>query len=114
MDGNRMMWRASHLYLMMSAVVNLTAGLYYRPFSSVLAMWMQRLGAVLVIASQPVLLAAFAIEPARFSVDRFYTRVGCDFLLYGSFIVFLAWCYQRYGAKKMQAYLKAVTPSERN
>lgn len=103
LDGNRMMWRASHLYLMMSAVVNVMAGLYYRPFSFAPAMWVQRLGSGLIIASQPVLLTAFAIEPARFSVDRFYTRVGCDFLLYGSFIVLLGWCYQGYRAKKSQA-----------
>jgi len=99
MDGNRMMWRASHIYLMMSAVVNVVAGMYYQPFTSVLAVWAQKIGSISVIASQAVLLAAFTIEPAQNDIERLYTVFGCLLLLFGTFIVFLGWLYDSFKAK---------------
>lgn len=100
LDGNRMMWRASHIYMMMSATVNVMSGIYYRPFPYSLAAWLQRFGSMMVIVSQAVLLAAFAVEPARNMIERPFTLVGCVLLLFGAFFVFLGWCCQSYKAQR--------------
>jgi len=93
-DGSRMMYRASHIYLMMAAVVNVTAGMYYQPLRARGAAWLQRGGSALVIVSQFFLLLAFVQEPAQNMLARPWTFAGCLSLLFGAFFVFLGWLYQ--------------------
>ena len=99
LDGNRMMYRASHVYLMMAAAVNVMAGIYFHAFKALLASRLQKLRSSLVILSQPILLLAFAIEPARNVVERFFTLIGAVCLLFGVFFIFLGWWYQIYTNK---------------
>ncbi len=98
LDGNRMMYRAGHVYLMMSASVNLACGVYYTAFAGGLAVWLQRIGAWLVITSQPVLLWAFLVEPGDNATDRVLTQLGCIALFVGAVVMFLAWVRQHFNS----------------
>jgi hypothetical protein len=66
-------FRANHIYLLMSGLVNLALGMAPRkPRRVVLA----RIGSGLVLAAPAVLLAAFAREPGSGDLSRPLTRIG--------------------------------------
>lgn len=90
LDGNSMMYRANHVYLMMAAAINMACGIYYTAFIPLVAAWLQRIGATLVIGSQPLLLAAFLIEPGNNTPDRIYTQLGSIMLFIGISLTFIA------------------------
>ena len=94
LDGNRMMYRASHVYLLMSASVNVIAGCYYKSLPRSLPALAQKGGSLLLLLSQPVLLLAFIFEPANNIVDRPYTLTGCILLLTGVFLTFTGITHQ--------------------
>lgn len=94
LDGNRMMYRASHVYLMMSGAINMIAGCYFTQFKTSIQIWAQRIGSIMILLSQPVLFLAFVIEPANNMVERTYTISGCLLLLGGTFITVLAYSCQ--------------------
>ena len=94
-DGNRMMYRAGHIYLMMAAAINIACGMYYTTFAAPLAAWLQRIGAVLLIASQPLLLWGFLLEPGNNTADRLYTQLGCFAIFAGIAVGFSGWAKQR-------------------
>lgn len=81
MDGGRMMYRASHIYLLLVGLLNLFVGIYYKSFVSRAGAKLQNIGSVLLLAACPVLLYAFWTEPAVVSLDRIFTLIGMVMLL---------------------------------
>ena len=72
-DGPRMIYRSAHIYLLWSGLLNTTIGLYLQPAAG----WrraVQASGSVLLLAGPPLLLAAFALEPALAGLDRPWAR----------------------------------------
>ena len=81
LDGLRMMYRASHVYLLYASLLNLLAGAYWRPVA--LRRRTQLAGSLLLMLSPPVLALAFVIEPAQNMVLRPFTLTGAVFALAG-------------------------------
>ncbi len=87
LTAQRMMYRASHIYILWAASLNIFLGCYWVPFSGKYVKLTQRFASLCVLSSQPVLLAAFLIEPAVLSADRGFTLLGCGLLLIGTIFV---------------------------
>jgi hypothetical protein len=81
LDGLRMMYRASHVYLLYASLLNLLAGAYWRPVA--LRQKTQMFASGLLLLSQPVLGLAFLLEPAQNMVTRPFTLAGAVLALAG-------------------------------
>lgn len=89
-DGGRMMYRASHIYLLMIGAMNLLVGLYYRPFVGLWPPRLQTLGSGLLVLAVPLLMAAFWFEPPDISSDRQLTFYGAVAVLASCVVLMLA------------------------
>ncbi|MBF7731045.1 hypothetical protein [Pseudomonas sp. N040] len=81
LDGLRMLYRASHVYLLFASLLNLLAGAYWQPVA--LRRRTQLAGSALLLLSQPVLGLAFLLEPAQNMVARPFTLTGAVLALAG-------------------------------
>ena len=88
-DVQRMMYRASHIYLLLVSCGVLLVGCYWQVFTG-LAKKLQVFGSVLMWAAFGLLLAAFFSEPANVDEDRLFTFLGCVLFLGGTGITFIA------------------------
>ena len=62
-DGQRMLYRSRHIYILLAGLLNLGLGAYLQPRPSRLARALQLLGSALVVAATCMLVAAFFREP---------------------------------------------------
>lgn len=85
-DGPRLLYRSAHGYLLMAACLNLLLAAYWRDAARRGACWLQYLGSAALWAAPPLLLAAFAIEPALGNLDRRYARAALYLVLAGSLL----------------------------
>jgi hypothetical protein len=83
-DGQRMMYRASHVYILMIGLLHLVLGIYYQAFEQGLQRLLQQAGSLLLCLAAVLLLWAFATEPAVHSTERSLTVIGCVLALAGS------------------------------
>ncbi len=88
LDSLRMLYRASHVYLLFASLLNLLAGAYWRPVA--LRRRTQWLGSLALLLSQPVLGLGFLLEPAGQIVARPYSLLGCVLALSGVVLSLLA------------------------
>ena len=73
-DTTRLLFRSTHIYLLLASLVNLALGMYVAQPVAGWRCWIRRTGSVLVLA-EPVLFAlGFAVEPWLTGLDRPYTR----------------------------------------
>ena len=86
LDGARMIYRASHLYLLFAALLNLLAGAHWQTLSNRLCSQMQVMGSTLLLSSLPVLGFAFLLEPSQHWVMRPLTMAGCWLALLGTLL----------------------------
>jgi hypothetical protein len=70
----RMSFRATHVYLLFSGLLNLLLGLYYRETPS--ARTVQRVGSWLMLGAPGLLLASFFVEAAPGRLDRPMAVIG--------------------------------------
>lgn len=89
-DAQRMMYRASHLYLLLVGVMNTLVGCYWQPFRSRLSCPIQGLSSVALLLAQAVFVVAFMTEPAVVSQDRMFTWLGCVLLLTATGLLIIA------------------------
>lgn len=85
----RYQFRANHVYILMSGLVNLIAGLYIRP---VYKDWRKIISVIslnTLILSPVLLIIAFFIEPLKASANRPLTFSGIIFLVIGVLFIFL-------------------------
>ncbi len=80
-DGPRMLYRSSHIYLLLASVLNVVLGVYLRDDSSLIHRWIQIVVSTVVLLSPVGLLAGFFLEPGMDQLIRPYTRP----VLYGLF-----------------------------
>jgi hypothetical protein len=64
-------------------MVNIALGLFINAVTTPARRRLQMMGSALVIASVPLLLVAFLVEPAQASLDRPITRFGIISLFVG-------------------------------
>lgn len=82
-NAQRMMYRASHIYLLFAGCANILVGCYWSKASNKIAAYIQLLASILIIGSQVFLLLAFYFEPPALNQDRLLTLAGCLSLLSG-------------------------------
>src|SRR5262245_22156973 len=80
-EAVRIAYRANHIYLLMSGLINLVMGAYSGPVDW--KRWVRCVASGLVLGAPAVLGVAFAIEPAGGKFDRPITRAGVVALAVG-------------------------------
>ena len=85
-DGQRMMYRASHMYLFFAGAINFLLGIYWRSMTTGWKVKLHYLASILFLISQPILMVAFLIEPNAVSEHRHITFVGCLTIFFGLLI----------------------------
>ena len=81
LDGLRMMYRASHVYLLYASLLNVLAGAYWHPVS--VRRRAQVLASCLLLLRQPVLGLGFLLEPALNLLERPLSLAGALLALTG-------------------------------
>jgi Mn2+/Fe2+ NRAMP family transporter len=82
-DAQRMMYRASHIYLLWAGAINTLLGCYWVKVQGEFIPKVQAIASVLIVFSQVFLLLAFYVEPPAIDQDRLLTLAGCLCLLVG-------------------------------
>ena len=82
-DAQRMMYRASHMYLLFVGALNVAVGCYWHQFSHGLARVLQYAASFCLLLAQPVLVYAFLVEPEVIDPERLMTLLGCILVLAG-------------------------------
>ena len=82
-DGARMLLRSSHIYILLSAVINLSFGLYLVQVEKGFRRYVQNVISIIVIIAPLLLLTGFYLEHNMTGLQREYTRWG----IYGLFLV---------------------------
>ncbi len=73
-DGPRMLYRSSHNYLLLVAVLNVVLGVYLSDDAPVLRPGIQAVVSAVLLLSPVGLVAGFFLEPAMSDFARPYTR----------------------------------------
>ncbi len=73
-DATRMLFRSTHLYLLLTSLLNLALGLYATDAPAGWRRVTQRLGSLLVLAAPPLIAVAFLHEPWLTDLDRPFSR----------------------------------------
>lgn len=79
----RMLFRSSHIYILLAGLLNIALGTYLRLSERRRAI--QMFGSICLLTSPAVLIAAFFYEPFRESLDRPVTLLAMLLLLIGTF-----------------------------
>ena len=79
----RMMYRATHIYILMSALVNLMTGSYLLNNHNSSFQSLRKIASILILATPPLFFTAFVYEPNEYLIDRPFAFWGVLFLLIG-------------------------------
>ena len=75
-DAPRLLFRSAHIYLLLSALLNLVLGIYFRPARTALRRGAQSVGSALIAAGPPLFVTAFISEPWLQGLARPYGRAA--------------------------------------
>lgn len=101
MDTQRMMYRASHIYLLFIGCLNIVVGVYIEKESRSARRYLQRLSSLSLVTAQPVFIAAFLREPAVIDQERVVTLMGCVLMLVGVFIAVLIKAFPHFAGQEI-------------
>jgi hypothetical protein len=73
-DGPRMLYRATHIYIMLASIINLVLGVYLSEPQGRMGRVLQRLVSIVVLLAPLLLLAGFFTEPNLADLQRPYSR----------------------------------------
>ena len=79
----RMMYRSTHIYLLMSALLNLMAGNYLLRVEQTNFLRLKKLASMLIVVTPPLFFAAFFVEPPVYAIERPISFWGVIFLVTG-------------------------------
>lgn len=79
----RMMYRSTHIYLLMSALLNLMAGNYLLGVEEANFLRLKKLASLLIVVTPPLFFAAFIVEPPVYAIERPISFWGVIFLVTG-------------------------------
>jgi len=88
--AQRMMYRASHIYLLWAGATNALLGCYWVQFNGKYIKYIQGIASSCVLLAQPVLVLAFWLEPPAINIDRTLTLYGCLLLLAGVILTLIS------------------------
>lgn len=83
-EALRFIYRANHVYVLLSSLVNLVLGIYLVSPAAGWRSLSSKIGSYLLLASPLVLLIAFVVETRRVTPDRPLTTIGIVLLLLGT------------------------------
>jgi len=78
-----MMFRATHIYILMSALINLMTWNYLRHYAIRNYVKVRALASILILMAPFLFLAAFIVEPPTYQIERAITISGVVVLLTG-------------------------------
>ena len=84
----RMLFRSTHIYLLLAAVVNTVMGLYLRPSATQTRRALQIVGSIALLGGLPLFLVAFCTEPYLTALARPWSRIAI-YLTFGGAIFHL-------------------------
>lgn len=85
-DGPRMLYRSSHIYLLLASVLNVALGVYMTRDNAVVNSWLQRVVSTVILLAPLGLLTGFFVEPGLEGFARPYSRVAL-YALFGIGVV---------------------------
>jgi hypothetical protein len=74
-DAQRLLFRSTHIYLLLTSLLNLNLGLYLTASLPGWRRWLQRLGSGLVLLAPVCAAVAFFIEPWLSGLERPYSQL---------------------------------------
>jgi hypothetical protein len=83
-ESIRFLYRANHIYVLFSALLNLVISLNFVLDSSGWKRTFQRIGSLLLLLSPFILIVAFFTEPVLGTADRPLTLIGIFLIFLGS------------------------------
>ena len=83
-EALRFIYRANHVYVLLSSLVNLVLGIYLVPLAAGWRSLSSKIGSYLLLASPLILLLAFVLETSKVTPERPVTTVGVVLLLLGT------------------------------
>jgi hypothetical protein len=89
-EATRMLFRSTHIYILLAGVINLMLGLYYSPHQTPWKRSFQRLGSSLILMSPFLLLSAFCVEPHLQGLPRPWSRPALYGIFAGALFHFIA------------------------
>ena len=89
-DTVRMLYRSTHIYVLLSALINTMTGLYLRPAGTTWRRAMQLLGSAAILAGLPMFVAGFCTEPYLSDLARPWSRIAVYLALGGTLLHLLA------------------------
>jgi hypothetical protein len=82
-EAVRYMYRANHVYVLLSSLINVALAIYLVPARPGWKAWVGKIGSVLLILSPPILCYAFFAEAPKATPERAFTGLGVLALLLG-------------------------------
>ncbi len=82
--GIRMQFRASHIYILLTALLNVGIGSYFFPHGQRWRRVLQRVGSSFVLVATLIVIGDFFYEPPRGSMQRPITLLAVVLLLVGT------------------------------
>lgn len=73
-DTTRMLYRSTHIYILLASVTNVMTGLYLRPADARWRRGLQLVGSLALLVGPPLLLAGFSTEPYLSGLARPWSR----------------------------------------
>ncbi len=73
-DTARMLYRSTHVYILLASVANAMTGIYLRPADARWRCGLQLLGSLALLAGPPLFLAGFCTEPYLSGLARPWSR----------------------------------------
>lgn len=83
-EALRFIYRANHVYVLLSSLINLVLGIYLVPPTAGWRSLSSKIGSYLLLASPLTLLLAFVVEAPNVTPDRPLTTAGIVLLLLGT------------------------------
>ena len=86
----RMLFRSTHIYLLLSGLLNIALGSYLRLSVKKLNLYIQIIGSSFILVAPALLIGAFFSEPFRQSLNRPVTLIAIILLLSGAVLHMLS------------------------
>jgi hypothetical protein len=83
-DTTRMLYRSTHIYILLASAINAMTGLYLRPADARWRPVLQAIGSYALLAGPPLFLAGFCYEPYLSELARPWSRPAIYLALGGT------------------------------
>ncbi len=86
-NETRMLYRSSHIYILLASIINLVIGVYLTPLKEKIKTKLQYIASALILIAPILLLIGFFTEAHMQELQRPFSKLG-TFILFGSSLLF--------------------------